>query len=66
MRTLFLLLLYPFCKDCIHQSWFTCKKTKISTYQTRKNPSLCGEDATFFSPKFSSIKFNYTKKCREM
>ncbi len=65
MRLLFFLLLYPYCNDCIYKKWFVCDKTKISTYQTRKNPELCGEDGIFFSPKFSKITLNHTfiKKC---
>ena len=53
-------LWYPFCKDCIYQRWFLCEQTKLSTYQSRKNQNLCGENANLFSPQFNKLTLNHT------
>ena len=54
------LSMYPLCTDCIYRKQLClgprCKKTNVGTYQSRKDERLCGDEARFFSPTFSSIK----------
>lgn len=53
--------MYPLCTDCIHRKQLClgnrCKKTNVGTFQSRKDERLCGDEARFFSPAFSSIKY---------
>jgi len=53
------LSMYPLCTDCIYRKQLClktrCRKTNVDTYQSRKDERLCGDEARFFSPAFSSL-----------